>query len=83
MNCSVPPTVRLALAGETLIETTLAPVACTVSAADPLMPLREAVTVVDTESLPVANPPAETDAIDPELSAQVAVELTLAVDPSL
>jgi hypothetical protein len=45
--------------------------------------LREAVTVVDPAAEAVATPAPLTDAIEPEATLHVAVELTFAVEPSL
>jgi hypothetical protein len=46
-------------------------------------PLIDAVTLVDPEALPVANPPELIEAIDELATLQVTLELTVAVEPSL
>ena len=72
-----------AVAGVTLTDATVLFVACTVRAAEPLIPLSEAVTVADPAALAVTSPVLFTDAIDVEFTLHVAVELTSAVEPSL
>jgi hypothetical protein len=57
--------------------------AITVSAAFPLIPLNDAVTVVESAVAPVARPVEFIVATAGVVAAQVAVELTLAVEPSL
>jgi len=73
----------LAFAGVTLTEVKVFVAAWTVRPAEPLIPFSEAVTVVDPVAFAVTNPVLLTDAIDPEAVVHAAVELTLAVEPSL
>jgi len=73
----------LAVAGVTLIEVTVRVAACTVRAAEPFIPLSEAVTVLDPAASAVANPALLTEAIEDGFTVHVAVELTSAVEPSL
>jgi hypothetical protein len=73
----------LALAGVILTETTVFVAACTVKFAEPFIPPNEAVTFVDPAAVAATNPAVFTDAIDPDATDHVAVELTLAVEPSL
>jgi uncharacterized membrane protein len=54
LNCWVAPTQTLALAGDT--EMDVRTFVCTVSVEVPLIPLSEAVTVVEPEATPVASP---------------------------
>jgi hypothetical protein len=81
VNCSVAPTLIVAVDGVTLIETTVA--AFTVRSAAPLIPLSEAVTLVDPAAVAVAKPTLLTEAIDPVATPHVALEVMLAVEPSL
>jgi hypothetical protein len=83
VNCCVAPTATLAVEGVTLTDVTGFAADCTVNAAEPLIPLREAVTVVDPAAVAVTTPVALTDAIDPDPTLHVDVEVTLAVEPSL
>jgi hypothetical protein len=55
----------------------------TVNGAVPLTPLCEAVTVVDPEAIAVASPELLIDATVVFVTAQLAVEVTSFVDPSL
>jgi hypothetical protein len=66
--------------------TTFAPpltVAVTLSDAFPLIPLRDAVTIVEPAVTPVAMPLELVVATDEDTTIQLAVELTSAVEPSL
>jgi hypothetical protein len=66
--------------------TTFAPpltLAVTVSDAFPLMPLRDAFIIVEPAVTPVAMPLELVVATDEDTTVQLAVELTLAVEPSL
>ena len=56
VNCCVVPTTTLAVAGNTEIEVKGAVVAVTVSDSDPLIPLSDAVTMVEPTATPVARP---------------------------
>lgn len=56
---------------------------CTSRLAVPVMPLSEAVTLVEPEALPVTRPLELIAAIAELPTAQLAVELTFAVEPSL
>jgi hypothetical protein len=56
VNCCVVPTAMLAVAGNTEIEVTVPVAAVTVSDSDPLIPLRDAVTMVEPTATPVARP---------------------------
>jgi hypothetical protein len=67
----------------TLTEVTVFVVDCTVRAADPFIPLSDAVTVTDPAAFAVTRPALLTDAIDTEFTVHAAVELTLALEPSL
>jgi hypothetical protein len=73
----------LAVAGNTKIEVTVTVAAVTVSDSDPLIPLSDAVTVVEPTATPVARPLEFTVANACVATDQVAVELMLAVEPSL
>jgi len=83
VNCRVAPTVTLAVAGVTLTELTVFVLDCTVRAAEPVIPSSEADTVTDPSAFVVTSPVLLTDAIDPESTVHAAVELTLAVEPSV
>jgi len=83
VNCCVVPTAMLAVAGNTKIEVTVTVAAVTVSDSDPLIPLSDAVTVVEPTATPVARPLEFTVANACVATDQVAVELMLAVEPSL
>ena len=83
VNCCVLPSVTLAAEGVTEIDVTVGVVVSTSRVAVPFMPLNEAVTEVEPDPLPVANPLALIVAIDDVPTVQVAVELTFAVEPSL
>jgi hypothetical protein len=78
----VVPTTTLAVAGNTEIEVKVAVVAVTVSDSDPLIPLSDAVTMVEPAATPVARP-LEFIVANACATLQAAVELMLAVDPSL
>lgn len=85
VNCSVAPTFTLAVAGVTEIDVSVF-VTVTVSTlrlALPMVPLSEAVTLVDPAATPVNRPLALIVAIDELPTAQFTVEVTLAVEPSL
>lgn len=56
VNCCVVPIAMLAVAGNTEIEVTVPVAAVTVSDSDPLIPLRDAVTMVEPTATPVARP---------------------------
>jgi hypothetical protein len=73
----------LAVAGNTEIEVTVTVAAVTVSDTDPLIPLSDAVTMVEPTATPVARPLEFTVANAGVAAAQVAVELTFAVEPLL
>jgi hypothetical protein len=79
----VVPTTTLAVAGNTEIEVRAAVVAVMVSDSDPLIPLSEAVTMVEPTATPVARPLELMVANAGVAVVQAAVELILAVDPSL
>ncbi|HUA91776.1 MAG TPA: hypothetical protein VL991_04370 [Terracidiphilus sp.] len=82
-NCCVAPAVSVALGGVTAIDFTVTGAAVTVRAAVPLTPFNDAEMVLEPAATPVATPAALTVAtVEPE-DAQVAVEVTLAVEPSL
>ena len=81
MNCCVAPVAKLAVLGVTAMAVIVLDV--TVRAAVPLSPLRVAVMVVDPGDTPVARPIAPMGATDGVVDAQVAVEVTLAVELSL
>jgi hypothetical protein len=83
VNCWVVPTTTLAVAGNTEIEVKVAVVAVTVSDSDPLMPLSDAVTMVEPTATPVARPLEFMVASAWVATVQVAVELMLAVEASL
>jgi hypothetical protein len=83
VNCWVVPTTTLAVAGNTEIEVRAAVVAVMVSDSDPLIPLSEAVTMVEPTATPVARPLEFMVANAGVAVVQAAVELILAVDPSL
>jgi hypothetical protein len=72
----------LALDGVTDIDVSVA-VPATVRDAFPLTPLSDAATIVEPAATPVARPLELVVAIDAGALVQVAVELTLAVEPSL
>jgi energy-converting hydrogenase Eha subunit E len=82
VNCCVAPTGMLALGGATAIEVSVTP-AGTVTDAFPLMPFSKAVTVVEPATTPAARPLEFTVATAGVATVQLAVELTLAVEPSL
>lgn len=85
VNCWLAPVLTLAVAGVTEIDCSVF-VTVTVSTsrlALPVMPLSEAVTLVDPEATAVSKPLALIVAIDELPTDQVTVELTLAVEPSL
>ncbi|MGC1374076.1 MAG: hypothetical protein WA824_18215, partial [Candidatus Sulfotelmatobacter sp.] len=85
VNCWVAPMFTLAVGGVTEIDVSVF-VTVTVSTlrvALPVVPLSEAVTLVDPAATPVSTPLALIVAIDGLPTAQVTVELTLAVEPSL
>jgi hypothetical protein len=73
----------LAVEGATLTEVTVFVADCTVRVAEPFNPPSVAVTVADPAAFALASPVLLTDAIDPEFTVHVAVEFTLAVDPSV
>jgi hypothetical protein len=74
----------LAVVGAMAMEERVGGVAVgTVSVAVPLTPLRDAVIVVDPDATPVATPAALTVATVVAELLQAAVEVTLAVEPSL
>ena len=73
----------LADAGEIVIPVTVFAAAVTVSVAVPVIPPDTAVTGVDPAATPVATPPVLMAAIAALPVAHAAVEVTLAVDPSL
>jgi hypothetical protein len=83
VNCCVVPTATVAVAGNTEIEVTVPVAAVTVSDSVPLIPLRDAVTMVEPTATPVARPLEFTVANACVATDQVAVELMLAVEPSL
>jgi hypothetical protein len=69
------------LPGETAIAVTVFGV--TVSVAIPLIPVSAAVTALEPRAAPVASPSEPIVATDVLAVVQVAVEVTLAVEPSL
>jgi hypothetical protein len=73
----------LALAGDTAIDVTVLVGAVTLSVAVPLIPLKAAVTVVEPDAAPVATPLELIVAIVGAPTVHAAVEVTLAVEPSL
>ncbi len=75
----------LAVVGETAIDWSVFVTVpgCTLSAAVPVIPLREAVTLVEPEATPVTSPLLLTEAIAALPTDQVTLELTFAVEPSL
>jgi hypothetical protein len=73
----------LALAGDTVIDVRVGAAAVTLSDANPLIPLSEAVNVVETAVTPVASPLEFIVAAAGIATVQLAFELTLAVVPSL
>jgi len=83
VNCCVVPTATVAIAGKTEIKVTDPVAAVTVSDSDPLFPLNDAVTMVEPTATPVARPLEFTVANACVATDQVAVELILAVEPSL
>jgi hypothetical protein len=83
LNCWVAPTAMLAVAGVTPTELTVFVVDCTVRAAEPVIPSSEADTVTAPSAFAVTSPVLFTDAIDPEFTVHAAVELTLALEPSV
>ena len=83
VNCCVASVTMLALAGDTVIVVRVGTAAVTLSDADPLIPLSEAATVVETAVTPVARPLESIVAAAGMATVQLAVELILAVVPSL
>jgi hypothetical protein len=83
VNCCEASTTMVALAGDTEIDVKAAVDAVTLSVADPLIPLSEAATVVEPAVTPVARPLEFIVATPGLATVQLAVELTLAVEPSL
>jgi hypothetical protein len=81
VNCWLEPAVRLEMLGVMAIEVGVA--AVTVSAAVPLSPLMEAVMVVVPAATPVARPEALIVTVAVLDEDQVAVLVTVAVEPSL
>jgi hypothetical protein len=81
VNCWVRPTATLAVAGDTAIA--VSTFADTVSVAVTFTLPTEAVTVVEPAATPVASPAALMVAAETVELAQVAVEVTFPVDPSL
>jgi hypothetical protein len=73
----------LSVAGVTEIAVTVFVAAVTLNAAVPLMPLSEAVMVLEPGVAPVAKPDAFIVATAAVEVVQVAVDVTFAVDPSL
>ena len=67
----------------TAMELSVGAAAATVMVAVPLKPLMDAVTVVEPEATALTRPPVLTVATAELAVAQVAVEVTLAVEPSL
>jgi hypothetical protein len=57
--------------------------AVTISDAFPLIPLSDAFIIVEPAIIPVARPPESIDATAGVATVQLAVELTLAVEPLL
>ena len=82
MNCCVAPTVTVGFAGDTAIELSVEVAAVTVTAAVPLTPLCEAVTVVEPAAAAVTIPEVLTPAMLELAVAQEAVEVTSPVVPS-
>ena len=86
MNCCVAPVLMLAVVGATAMDERVGGggvPAGTVSVAVPLTPLSAAVMVVAPDATPVARPAALIVATLVAELVQAAVEVTLAVDPSL
>ena len=83
MNCWVDPTPMLGVVGETEMAVTVFVAAVTVWVAEPLTPLSEAVTVDKPAATPVASPAEFTVATVLVVDVHVAVEVALAVEPSL
>jgi hypothetical protein len=84
VNCWVDPTWMVEVAGATLTDERVFVVpAVTVRLAEPATPLNEACTLVDPAAVAVINPDLVIVATDAVLTLQVAVELTMAVVPSL
>jgi hypothetical protein len=83
VNCSVAPAATLALGGETAIDVTVFVAAGTVSVAIPAMPLTEAVMVVEPAAIAVASPAELIVATAAFAAVQLAIAVTLAVEPSL
>jgi hypothetical protein len=81
VSCKVSPAATLALAGPTAIEATLA--AVTVRSLLPVTPLIVALIELAPAATPVARPLVETVALVVSLDAQVAVDETSLVEPSL
>jgi hypothetical protein len=73
----------LALTGDTEIDVKVGTAAITLSDANPLIPVSEAATVVETTVTPVARPLEFIVAAAGIATVQLAVEFTLAVVPSL
>ena len=82
VNCWVASTETLALDGATDIDVTVTG-AVTASDALPVIPLNEAVTIVEPTAAPVVKPLEVTVAVAGVATVQMAVELTLAVEPLL
>jgi hypothetical protein len=83
LNCCVEPTETLAVVGDTAIDFTVLVGIATVRVAVSLTPLSRAFTVVEPEASAVARPLGFTVATAASAIVQVAVELMLAVEPSL
>ena len=83
VNCTVAPTITLGVAGPTAMEVTVLDTVPTFKVAVPVIPLSDAVTVVEPEDLAVARPVELMVATDVAATAHVAVELTSADEPSL
>jgi hypothetical protein len=83
VNCCVAPVVTLGLPGEIAIEVIVFTGAVTVRVAVPVTPLIAAVMVVEPAATPVANPAELIVATEGVAIVQLAVELILAVEPSL
>ena len=83
VNCCVTPTAMLALDGPTAIDVSVRAAAVTVSDVLPVIPLSEAVTIVEPAAAPVTRPLGFTVATAGAATVQTAVELTLAFEPSL
>lgn len=73
----------LAVAGATAIDLSVFVPVCTLSVAVPVIPLRDAVTLVEPEATPVTSPLLLIEAMAELPTDQVTLELTFAVDPSL